>query len=99
MFTAAGVLDYVDDRNGQRTDFSYTSGKLSQVVASVGTTNQRTVAVGADSGGRLGSLAQTGSGGVTRQVTYSYAPSTNRLISIVDVEGRTTAFEPVKLSV
>jgi YD repeat-containing protein len=93
VFTASGQLDYIDDRNGQRTDFTYTSGRLTRIVSSVGTVNQRTVNVTADAAGRLASLGQTGAGSsVQRQVTYNDVSSSGRLTSIVDVEGRTTTF-------
>ena len=37
MFTAAGQLDYIDDRNGQRTDFTYDgAGKLTRVADRAG---------------------------------------------------------------
>ena len=37
VFTASGQLDYINDRNGQRTDFTYNGANLTQVVSSVGT--------------------------------------------------------------
>jgi len=94
VFTASGQLDYVDDRNGQRTEFSYSAGgNLTRVESSLGSTNQRTVYVTADSLGRLSTLGQTGAGSpVQREVTYGYGASTDRLTSIVDVEGRITSF-------
>ncbi|MFL6128782.1 MAG: hypothetical protein ACJ73E_06935, partial [Mycobacteriales bacterium] len=71
VFTASGQLDYIDDRNGQRTDFTYNGANLIKVVSSWGSTNQRTVNVSANSGGLLSTLGQTGAGSaVQRHVTY-----------------------------
>ncbi|MFL5912583.1 MAG: hypothetical protein ACJ768_18695, partial [Gaiellaceae bacterium] len=93
VFTASGQLDYVDDRNGQRTEFSYSGGgTLTQVVSSLGTANQRTVNVSANSIGLLATLGQTGAGStVQRQVSYGYGYADD-LTSILDEEGRTTTF-------
>ena len=93
-FTASGQLDFVDDRNGQRTDFTYIGTALSQVVSSWGSANQRTVTVGSNSSALLTSLGQTGAGNtVQRHVTYAHANTDVReLSSILDTENRTTAF-------
>jgi RHS repeat-associated protein len=93
-FTASGQLDFIDDRNGQRTDFTYTGASLTKVVSSLGTINQRTVNVTANSNGLLASLGQTGAGStVQRHVTYGHGGTDlHDLTSILDTENRTTTF-------
>ncbi|MFL5910193.1 MAG: RHS repeat domain-containing protein [Gaiellaceae bacterium] len=94
VFTGSGQLDYIDDRNGQRTDFTYNGANLIKVVSSWGSTNQRTVNVSANSVGLLSTLSQTGAGSsVQRQVSYLHdSPVSDGISSIIDVEGRTTTF-------
>jgi RHS repeat-associated protein len=93
-FTASGQLDFTDDRNGQRTDFTYTGANLTKVVSSWGSANQRTVTVTANANGLLSTLGQTGAGNtVQRHVTYGHANTdVHELSSILDTENRTTGF-------
>ncbi|MER7591784.1 RHS repeat-associated core domain-containing protein [Micromonospora sp. NPDC127501] len=90
-FTSAGLLDKVEDRNDNVTDYSYdASGQLTKVTSDRGSTGARTVTV-SYSKGRITRLQQSIDSVNARQVQYSYNAAGN-LTQILPSSGHAVKF-------
>ncbi|MEU1125603.1 RHS repeat-associated core domain-containing protein [Streptomyces sp. NPDC005899] len=90
VFSSAGKLTKITDRNGNNTTLSYNGGMPATIVSTKGTQSQRT-AVYSSADGRVTTLTQTGSDGKKRTVTYT-VDGTGDLTTIKDTLDRTTSF-------
>ncbi|MFJ4174698.1 RHS repeat-associated core domain-containing protein [Microbacterium sp. NPDC089696] len=90
-FNADGQLTTIADRNGNATTIGYASpGNPNSVVSSAGPVAARTATLAYSSSTRTLTATQT-SGSSTRTLSWVKDSSSN-LTSIVDAEGKTTAF-------
>ncbi|MDG4795817.1 RHS repeat-associated core domain-containing protein [Micromonospora sp. WMMD1082] len=91
FFTADGLLDKTEDRNGNVVDFSYSAGRMTTVTSNRGVGSVRSAAV-TYTGDRLTRYRHTGSDGNWRQVSYEY-DTANRLKTIQSATWRKVSFE------
>ncbi|MGZ3145983.1 RHS repeat-associated core domain-containing protein [Lentzea chajnantorensis] len=87
-FDSTGRLVSIRDRNAQTSTFTYTSGKLTQIVSTRGGTGARTANL--TWSGNLTTIAQTGDEGTPRSVVYTY--TSGKLTKITDPTSRDTRF-------
>ncbi|MET7283734.1 RHS repeat-associated core domain-containing protein [Kribbella sp. NPDC005582] len=87
-FNSSGTLLSVKDRNGQTATFSYTSGKLSQVVSTRGGAGAKTANF--TWSGNVVTIAQAGDDGTPRDVAYTY--TNGKLTKISDPTDKPTSF-------
>ncbi|MFF1819479.1 RHS repeat-associated core domain-containing protein [Kribbella sp. NPDC058245] len=87
-FNTAGTLLSVKDRNDQTTSFTYTSGKLSQVVSTRGAAGAKTANF--TWSGNVVTIAQAGDDGTPRDVDYTY--TNGKLTKISDPTDKPTSF-------
>ncbi|ADB30387.1 YD repeat protein [Kribbella flavida DSM 17836] len=87
-FNSSGQLVSIKDRNGQTATFTYTTGKLSQVVSTRGGTGAKTADL--TWSGNLVTIAQTGDDGTPRSVGYTYTGG--KLTKITDPTSKSTQF-------
>ncbi|GHH43727.1 type IV secretion protein Rhs [Lentzea cavernae] len=85
-FDSAGRLVSIKDRNAQSSTFTYTSGKLSQVVSTRGGAGARTANL--TWSGNLTTISQTGDDGTARSVVYTY--TSGKLTKITDPTSKNT---------
>jgi RHS repeat-associated protein len=81
-FTSSGRLDWVEDRNANRTTLAYSSGQLSTITAPGG----RSIALEHNGDGTISQATDP----VGHEVHYSY--TSGQLTSVEDVGGGTTSF-------
>ncbi|MFJ4410939.1 RHS repeat domain-containing protein [Streptomyces sp. NPDC088910] len=89
-FDSSGKLTKITDRNGNATTLGYSGALPGSIVATRGTTTQRT-GVYANASGHVTTLKQTASDGSVRTVTYT-VNSSGDLASVKDTLNRTTSF-------
>ncbi|ANZ43512.1 hypothetical protein BBK82_43230 [Lentzea guizhouensis] len=87
-FDSAGRLVSITDRNAQTSRFTYTSGKLTQVVSTRGGAGARTANL--TWSGNLTAITQTGDEGTPRSVVYTY--TSGRLTKVSDPTSKDTQF-------
>ncbi|MFC6878983.1 MULTISPECIES: RHS repeat-associated core domain-containing protein [Actinomadura] len=91
-FNASGLPTKVEDRNGNTTDFGYTSGNVSTITYKPkGETSGRVIKVGMYDGEHINSYTQDKAGGGNRIAAYSYDTS-NRLIQVQEPAGEVAKF-------
>ncbi|TDD82759.1 RHS repeat-associated core domain-containing protein [Actinomadura rubrisoli] len=91
-FDSAGLPTKTADRNGNTTDFGYTSGHVSTITYKPkGETSGRVIKVGMYGGDRITSYTQDKAGGGSRIAAYSYDGS-NRLAKIQEPAGEVIQF-------
>ncbi|WP_306205014.1 RHS repeat-associated core domain-containing protein [Actinoplanes sp. RD1] len=91
FFTADGVLDKTEDRNGNVTDYTYSGANWATVVSDKGTAPGKTVEVGYTDG-KISRYRQWADGSTSRTATYAY-DSSGRLQNIQSTSYRSTSFE------
>ncbi|WP_157431573.1 RHS repeat-associated core domain-containing protein [Actinomadura hibisca] len=92
FFDGSGLPSKVEDRNGNVTDFTYTSGNISKITYKPkGETTGRSISV-VFYNGRLARYEQNGTDGAKRTVVYSYDTS-NRLSQIQWAAGEVARFD------
>ncbi|MFJ5611089.1 RHS repeat domain-containing protein [Streptomyces sp. NPDC093221] len=89
-FDSSGKLTKITDRNGNATTLGYSGALPGSIVATRGTTTQRT-GVYANASGHVTTLKQTASDGSVRTVAYT-VNSSGDLASVKDTLNRTTSF-------
>ncbi|MBN8515445.1 Calx-beta domain-containing protein [Accumulibacter sp.] len=82
LFSATGDLASLEDSNGNRIDFLYSAGRLSQVAHSIGST----LTLSYNSFGKISEIVDH----VGRSVTYTYDGTGSHLIGAVTAKGATT---------
>ncbi|GAA0584386.1 RHS repeat protein [Kribbella sandramycini] len=87
-FNTAGTLLSVKDRNGQTATFTYSSGKLSQVVSTRGAAGAKTANF--TWSGNVVTIAQSGDDGTPRDVDYTY--TNGKLTKISDPTDKPVSF-------
>ncbi|WP_184796946.1 RHS repeat-associated core domain-containing protein [Kribbella italica] len=87
-FNSTGQLVSIKDRNGQSATFTYTAGKLSQVVSTRGGAGAKTANF--TWLGSLVTIAQAGDDGTPRSVGYTY--TAGKLTKITDPTSKDTVF-------
>jgi YD repeat-containing protein len=87
-FDSSGQLVSIKDRNGQAATFTYTSGKLSQVVSTRGGAGAKTANF--TWSGNVMTIAQAGDDGTPRSVAYTY--TNGQLTKITDPTSKSVQF-------
>ncbi len=91
-FNASGLPTKLEDRNGNTTDFGYTSGNISTITYEPeGAASGRVIKVGIYNGVRITSYTQDETGGGERIAVYSYDGS-GRLTQIQEPAGEVAKF-------
>ncbi|MQY07160.1 RHS repeat-associated core domain-containing protein [Actinomadura macrotermitis] len=91
-FDSAGLPTKIEDRNGNTTDYGYTSGNVSSITYKPkGTTTGRSIKVEMYNGNQITKYSQSVSGGAGRAVVYTYDAS-NRLAQIQEASGEVAQF-------
>ncbi|MEU4215144.1 RHS repeat-associated core domain-containing protein [Actinoplanes sp. NPDC026623] len=91
FFTADGILDKTEDRNGNITDYSYTGSQWAGVTSDKGVGSGKTVAV-TYTDGKVSKYRQTGADNSWREASYAY-DSAGRLQTIQSATPRKVMFE------
>ena len=83
-FTSAGLLNYMQDTNGNRITAGYTAGELTSLTASSG----QSIDLAYNSAGLISSITDS----TGRTTTYSYDPTDTYLTSVASYNGQTTSY-------
>ena len=90
QFRPDNLLDYVEDRNGNRVTCAYTDGGLTELTH----TNGDTLTIAYDGNGRIDTVTDPNGVGPEddRVTTFSYDATTEYLLSSTTHDGRTTSY-------